>query len=156
MNWRTNLTTIFKSNRDKTKLMLDDIGHDDSLGCAGGLCNPINWQTGHLAWSADIVAWLLGGKKTLPEKWNAFYEYGSKQPEAVTEYPPFEEVRDKLYEIQLNISNLLKDVDQSAFDEEVELLKDWSMNRLDALLFFAKHDYYHLGQVTVLRKSLGR
>lgn len=156
MNWRNNLTHIFKSNRDTTKRLLDDISNDESIELAGGICNPIIWQTGHLAWCADIVAWLLGGSKALSHKWTAFYEYGSKLPADINEYPPFEEVRDKLYEIQLNIDNLLKNVDETTFDEEVELSKDWRMNRLNALLFLAKHDYYHIGQITILRKKLGR
>lgn len=156
MNWRNNLTYIFKSNRDTTKRLLDDISNDESKELAGGICNPIIWQAGHLAWCADIVAWLLGGSRTLPHKWTAFYEYGSKLPEEINEYPPFREVRDKLYEVQLNIDNLLKNVDETTFDEEVELSKDWRMNRLDALLFFAKHDYYHFGQITILKKKFGR
>jgi uncharacterized damage-inducible protein DinB len=156
VNWRNNLTYIFKANRDTTKRLLDDISNDESIDSAGGLCNPIIWQTGHLAWCADIVVWLLGGNKTLPREWVDIFEYGSKLPEDNTEHPPFTEVRNKLYEIQQNINDLLKNVDETTFNDEVELLKDWRMNRLDALLFFAKHDYYHIGQITILRRKLGR
>jgi hypothetical protein len=128
--------------------LLDDIGNDESLDRAGGLCNPIIWQTGHLVWCADIVAWLLGGNKTLPHKWTDLFEYGSRLPEDNTECPPFKEVRAKLYEIQQNVDDLLKNVDETTFGDEVELSKDWRMNRLNALLFFARHDFYHMGQIT--------
>jgi hypothetical protein len=152
---KDNLKFMFRTNQSVLKKMLDDVGEKETLDSAGGLCNPIRWQTGHLAWSADLVAWLLGGERSFPENWAEVFEYGSKSPDENTVFPPFAEIREKLYELQAKTNGLLEVFDENKFADEVELAEDWRMNRLDALFFFGKHDSYHAGQITILRKSLG-
>jgi uncharacterized damage-inducible protein DinB len=99
----------------------------------------------------------IGEKETLdfPENWTELFEYGSSAPDENTDFPPFAEIREKLYELQAKTDGLLEVFDENKFTEEVELTEDWRMNRLDALFFFGKHDSYHAGQITILRKSLG-
>ncbi len=152
---KENLEFMFESNQNALKRLLDDVGEEETLDRAGGLCNPIIWQAGHLAWCADLVAWLLGGDRAFPEKWTALFEYGSKSPDDNTVFPPYREICGKLYELQAKVNDLLEAFDEKKFADEVELGEDWRMNRLDALFFFGKHDSYHAGQITILRKSLG-
>jgi hypothetical protein len=152
---KENLKFMFKTNQVILKRLLEDIGDKETLDCAGGLCNPIRWQAGHLAWSTDLVAWLLDGRKSLPENWIGLFEYGCGAPDENTVFPPFAEIREKLYELQAKTNGLLEVFDEKKFADEVELTENWRMNRLDAILFFGKHDSYHAGQITILRKSLG-
>lgn len=156
MSEKDNLRTLIKYNQDALKQLLDDVSEQESRECLGGLCNPIIWQAGHLAWCADTVFWLLGGEKEFPDNWTTVFEYGAKLPEDDAAFPPFKEVRDKLYELQSKINSALDVFDAGKFVDEVEIAKDWKANRLDALFSFSKHDFYHAGQITILRKKLGR
>lgn len=156
MNSKENLEYEFQSGQNALKGLLGDISEEESLYNFGGLCNSIKWLAGHLTWCADNVAWILGGERTLPDDWTAIFEYGAKLPEDENVYPPYSEICGKLYELQNKINGLLDNIDEDKFAEEVELAKDWRMNRLNALHFFCRHDFYHAGQITVLRKQLGR
>ena len=156
MNSKENLEYLFQTGQGALKRLLDDISEEESLNGAGGFCNPIRWQAGHLAWCADIMVWLLGGERTFPDKWTATFEYGSKLPENDAVFPPFKEICGKLHELQMRMNSLLDGFDEDKFAEEVELAKDWRMNRLNALHFFCRHDFYHAGQIMILRKQLGR
>ena len=156
MSAKDNLKVQFKSNQDALKVLLDDVTEQESLDRAGGICNPIIWQTGHLAWCADTIVWLLGGKREFPDDWKVIFEYGAKLPEDDTAFPPFKEVRDKLYELQSKANGALDAFDESKFAEEVQIEADWKAKRIDALFSFGKHDFYHAGQITVLRNQLGR
>ncbi len=156
MNSKENLAFEFQSGQNAIKRLLDDISEDESLFHFGKSCNPIRWQAGHLTWCADYVVWLLGGDKTLPDNWTAIFEYGAILPEDDSVFPSYGEICGKLYELQNKINGLLDNIDEDRFAEEVELGKDWRMNRLNALHFFCRHDYYHAGQIAILRKQLGR
>jgi len=156
MSKKENLKFMIEKNQDSLKQLLDDISDEESLDRAGGLCNPIIWQTGHLAWCADTVVWLLGGNREFPDNWTKMFEYGSKLPDDTTAFPPFGEVRGKLYELHTKVNNALEIFDENKFADEVEVEKDWRLNRLNALFSFSKHDFYHAGQITVVRNKLGR
>ncbi len=156
MSSKDDLKYLFQSGQGALKRLLDGISEEDSLDRSVKLCNPIRWQAGHLAWCADIMVELLGGQRTFPDKWTAMFEYGSKMPDDDAVFPPLEEIRGKLYESHTQMNGLLGNFDESRFDEEVELATDWKMKRIDALLFFARHDYYHAGQIVLSRKNLGR
>jgi hypothetical protein len=156
MSIKDNLKFMITKNQESLKQLLDDISESESLDRAGGLCNPIIWQTGHLAWCADTMVWLLGGNKEFPGNWTKMFEYGSKLPDDDAAFPPFMEVRYKLYELRTKINSALEVFDESKFADEVELAEDWKLNRLNALFAFSKHDFYHAGQITIVRKKLGR
>lgn len=156
MSRKENLKYLFQTNQEALKSLLDDISEEESLNRARGLCNHFKWQAGHLAYSTDIMTWLLGGERSLPDEWTAPFKGGAELSEDDSVFPPFSEIRGKLYELQGNIGNLLEGFDEGKFDDEVEISENWRPTRLNALLMFCEHDFYHAGQITILRKNLGR
>lgn len=156
MSGKDNLKYMITKNQAAIKQLLDDISDEEALDRAGGLCNPMIWQVGHLAWCADIMVWLLDGNREFPDNWTAMFEYGSKLPDDDSAFPPFAEVRSKLYDLHGKINSALEIIDDNKFDDEVQIAEDWKLDRLNALFTFSKHDFYHAGQITILRNKLGR
>ena len=153
---KENLKTAFDSNQKATKHLLDDITEEESINPTRGLCNHIKWQTGHLAHCVDTMIRILGGDKLLSDEWVAPYKGGSEIAEDNSIYPPFEEIRTKLYESYDKLNDALENCSDDSLDEIAELSPEWKVNRFDGLVFFLKHEFYHLGQITITRKSLNR
>jgi uncharacterized damage-inducible protein DinB len=53
-------------------------------------------------------------------------------------------------------NKLLEKATDARLDETVELSPDWKETPMNGIFFFLKHEFYHLGQIAVVRKALGR
>ncbi len=156
MDKKENLKTAYEAVQKGTRQMLDDITEEESLNPTRGLCNHIKWQTGHLAYCVDAMITILGGDAVLAEQWYAPYKGGVELTEDNSVYPPFEELRAKLYELYDIFNKQLESSDDEKLDEVVVIFGDWKENRLNGIWSFVKHECYHMGQLTIIRKNLKR
>jgi uncharacterized damage-inducible protein DinB len=155
MKHKENLKNLFSSNQDSIKKLLDDITEDESMNRARGLCNHIKWQAGHLAYCVDMMRTMLNGQRFLDDAWVEPFKGGHELANDA-QFPPFSDVRGNLYELYDDLNKLLEKSDNLDFDEIFEVSPDWKPTRYDGLVFFCVHEFYHAGQVTIVRKNLGR
>ena len=50
----------------------------------------------------------------------------------------------------------LDKISSDQLDKIVELGEDWKVTPLEGLSFLCRHEFYHCGQITVMRRAIGR
>ncbi|MFH2035257.1 MAG: DinB family protein [Candidatus Zixiibacteriota bacterium] len=156
MEKKEHLKDTFGSNQRAAKALLNDITEEESINNARGLTNHIKWQTGHIAYTLDAMVRILGGKAVLAEEWAAPYRGGVELAKDNTVYPPFAEIRGNLYKLYDRLNELIENASDDFLNGIAELSNDWKAQRFNSLIFFCKHEFYHLGQIAIIRKHLGR
>jgi len=156
MFYKENLKKMLQSNHDTIKKLIDDISEEESMCHDYKSCNHIRWQTGHLIDSAQLVLKLLGNNAGISDEWGKLFGYGSKIYENASIYPSMNELRDKLYDLYGRIISDLENLPEEALDNVVELAPEWKVSIWDGIPAFCRHEYYHAGQITVMRRALGR
>ncbi|MCP4704581.1 MAG: hypothetical protein GY865_08220, partial [candidate division Zixibacteria bacterium] len=91
-----------------------------------------------------------------PEEWTKLFGYGSKLYDNASIYPSMEEVKQSLYTHFDKILTALDKMPEKDLDSEVELGDEWKTSVSEGIPDFCRHDYYHAGQITVMRRVLGR
>jgi uncharacterized damage-inducible protein DinB len=135
---------------------IEDISDEESLEQGGLTINHIRWNSGHLLGSAGMMLELLGERNDIPEDWKKVFTFAAELSKDTSVYPSMQEIREKLNETYDRISEALEKVSIEELESEKEISPEWKATPAQALLFFFKHEFYHLGQITTLRKILGR
>lgn len=138
------------------KQAIEDISDEESLEQGGLTINHIRWNAGHLLRSAGMMAELLGERHNIPEAWSQVFTWATELSKDTSVYPSMQEIRDKLSETYDLISEALVKIPVQELEIEKEISPEWKATPAQALLFFFKHEFYHLGQIATLRKILGR
>jgi len=156
MDKKENLKRLLQSNHCAVKALIDDISEEESMRHDYPHCNHIRWQTGHLAYSAHVVLKMLGEKSGIEEEWIKLFGRGPKIYDNASIYPSMQELRDRLYSYYDKIFPALEKVTTEYLDTEQEFAPTWKSTPMDGILFFCTHEFYHAGQITVMRRVLGR
>lgn len=156
MDNKENLKKLLISNHDTVKKLIDDIGEEESMRHDYEFCNHIRWQTGHLIDSARIMLKLLGKDENIPDEWPKLFGYKSKIFENASIYPSMSELKEKLYFLYDQMISALDKIASDDLDKIVELGEDWKVTPYDGLNFLCRHEFYHCGQITVMRRVMGR
>ncbi len=138
------------------KQAIEDISDEESLEQGGLTINHIRWNAGHLLGSAGMMLELLGGRHDIPEDWKKVFNFATEISKDSSVYPSMREIREKLSETYDLISEALEKTPVQELEIEKEISPEWKATPAQALLFFFKHEFYHLGQIATLRKILGR
>ena len=150
------LKKVFEMNSGMARKLIDDISEEESMRHDYQFCNHIRWQTGHLIKSAIHMLKLLGREETVPEEWSKLFGAGSKPFDNGSIYPSMKELREKLYYFHNQMLEALDKIPSENLEKEVNLREDWKTTPLDGLDFFCRHEFYHYGQITVMRRAVGR
>jgi len=150
------LRKLLQSGHGSTRAMLDDITEEESIQRGGTGVNHIRWQTGHLVYGAKMILDLLKNPVEFTDDWRTLFAGGSTLSDNPSDYPPFEILRSRLYELHGQMIAALDRCSDDDLTAAVKLEDKWDTNPVDGLAFLSQHDYYHLGQVAVVRKALGR
>ena len=114
------------------------------------------WIIGHLAVSDDqFRASLGGGAARAPESWEGLFSYGSR-PRPAADYPPIARVKKALHDWREDLLDWIGRMDEAALEQE--LPEDWrafAPTYAALIASIAAHEALHVGQLTVVRKSLG-
>ena len=156
MSKKENLKNLLQSNQDAVKKLMDDVTEEESVNRFNQPVCHIRWHTGHILFYADMVAILLGSKSELSEEWGTLFRGGNEINDDASVYPAMAEIRDKLYATYDRMNKALNDIEPGILDEEKELYPGWTGNPMDGILMLCSHELYHAGQITMLRKMLGR
>ena len=131
---------LFTSNERVFGLTMEGITHAESLVCADN-CNTINWITGHIACSRNSMMKLLTLPPVAGETIKAIYERGAKMMD-ITQAHDIEELK-----------QIITGSNQ-AIIQGVEKVKDDVL--MEKLIFAGFHETYHIGQLGILRKYIGK
>ncbi len=156
MEKKEHLKNSLNTNVAMIKAMIDDITEEESLHRGNGDFNHIKWQTGHLAYTADLTLKCLGEDAELSSEWEELFARGASFKEDRSVYPSMNDIRTKLYSIHQAIFRKLENMIDSDLEANVKLGPDYEVTAMDGALFFCAHDAYHCGQMAMIRKALGR
>ena len=137
------------------KLVID-VTEEESLRTVANNPNHIKWLTGHMVYTTVLAGKALGGKISLPEGWEELFRTGAEVTRHQNAFPPMELIRERLVDYQTMIQEFIEHVDDADLVSEVDIAPGWRSPRASAVLFLTAHDFYHAGQIAMIRRELGR
>ena len=120
--------------------------------------NHPTWQLGHIAFTYDRVAGILGDKPELPEDWKVLYGGGSQPVEDLSKYPSKEAIVGTFTRTHGRLPALLRAADPSVFAKEnpLQFLRGQVPTLGGGLTFMlVAHTFLHAGQLMSWRKLAG-
>ncbi len=118
--------------------------------------NNAIWIAGHVAWEDDSVLEGLvdDHESTLPPSWAERFAQGTRPSDNMADYPPIPEIRAQLDAQRAAFIDYFK----ANVDRLAELLPEqwhgFAKDRSALMNAVACHEMVHVGQLTVVRKSL--
>jgi hypothetical protein len=139
-----------------TRRLVDDVTEQESLVTIDGFHNHIKWLTGHLAWTATLSVKVLGGEAQFSSSWTEIFRRGAPTPPKALTSPAWPEVRTQLFALHKQILDLIELSDDDKLVRVVEIDKGWENSPSKAMMFFSAHEFYHAGQMAIIRRTLAR
>jgi uncharacterized damage-inducible protein DinB len=136
--------------------LVEDISEEESMRTINGYQNHIKWLTGHILTTTALSGKLLGGRINLPEGWNELFRRGAALNPDPKAFPAMEAVRERLFDYQRMVIEFVDLTAEAELGSEIEIAPGWQDTRIGAVLFLKAHDFYHAGQIAVIRRALGR
>lgn len=131
---------LYSSNERVFKINFEGITHQESLMEINN-CNSVNWILGHMVYIRNTILSMLGLPPIAEEKMKEVYGRGVVKPDMSKAL--ILETLKKMYEDS-----------QPYIMQGLEKAKDEPL--LEQLTFMGFHEAYHLGQIGLLRKMLGK
>lgn len=153
---RDHLLAHARTIHGATGKLIADITESESLVCLPGNPNHIRWLTGHILGSVAVRQRIVGGPLTIPGEWDKLFARGGAVPADVAAMPPMAELRDSLTKFWAEEQKAISGLTDDYLSAEADILMGWKAVRFDAALFFLSHEFYHAGQISLIRRSLGR
>jgi hypothetical protein len=152
MDARPALRLLDFSNRSMG-MNLRDVTHQQSLAAPPGGGNGINWVLGHVIVHRDRMLGLLGQPPHWDEATGAAYDRGSAPLPADGRGDgvlPLDALKDALEETYHRLREAVSAADEAVFAEP-----SGKGTVGDALIFMLGHEWYHAGQLGLLRRIAG-
>ena len=119
--------------------------------------NHALWIIGHSAWCDDqFLCSLAGTRPKSPAAWKDVFGNGSTPTAKRSDYPPIAEVKRALEKNRAALVRWIEGLDEAKL--AAPLPDDWKSfapTHGAFVAFLAAHEGAHVGQLTVIRKSLG-
>ncbi len=148
----------FSLTFDYLRRLVADVSDQQMTAQPGGAVNHPAWVMGHLVYSCQGIAEVLGVKPWLPEQWLAPFITGSVPDTDRQAYPSKAELLQALDDGQRKVSEALAAMDEQELREP---LPDEDIRSLFPTLGHAvvhilgAHAAVHVGQVSVWRRAIG-
>ncbi len=153
---KDNLKFLVGSNYSAVKKLIDDVTEEESVMQIENITNHIRWQTGHIVNSADFMLSILSEDGATPDEWKELFKRGAESRDDASVYPSMSELKEKLYSLYDKLPEALEDKSDTFLDEEIEIAPGWKESRINSLIFFGEHTFYHCGQIAMMIRSIGR
>jgi len=136
--------------------LLDGIPAENWLHVPVASGNHATWIAGHLAWEDDdILAHLIDGRGSkLPQAWHQRFSQGSRPTTEASDYPGHEEIRAALHTIRAELISFFTASQDRLADPVPEDVHALAKDLAALMPALACHEMLHVGQLTVIRKSL--
>ena len=138
------------------KKVIDDITEEESMRTIGKSPNHIKWQTGHLVFAAMLTGKALDANMQPPEGWDKLFGRGAEPPDKQKSFPPMAQLRSTLYDFQKQVLAQIDRISEQHLTTKRLISGTWEDTPLNAVLFLCGHDFYHCGQIALIRHELGR
>lgn len=155
MEIREYIAKIFETNHEVVKLLLQDVSEDVSFDRFGHEINHIRWQAGHIAGSATLMLNLLDVDYELPENWPGLIARGEKFEPDPQAWPSLADIGEELDKIYNLLEDRILKFDLEKLETERQILPEWHTSPAQAILFLCNHEFYHAGQIMLLRRMAG-
>ena len=136
--------------------LLEDVTEDESFVELGNCPNHICWQTGHLLFTSALRIQAMGEKADIPREWVLMFGRGAEHPGDRSVFPPFDELRSTLFAAYTQADQAVAKTTDEYLDSEIAIFPAWKDRAYHYITFFLSHDFYHAGQVALIRRHLGR
>lgn len=148
------LATQFELHTRLFNNVLEGIDDSSANGRASDEVNHIKWLAGHLTNARHMMKDFGGIEEDDPH--GELFGHGKSISEAV-EYPSLDEIRDRWnsisHRIGAGLSNLPDDVLNGPAPGRFPVADD---TMAGMLAFLMHHEAYHIGQIGILRKYIGK
>jgi len=131
---------LFSSNERVFKINFGGITHEESL-LEMNNCNSVNWILGHMVYVRNTILSMLALPPLADERMKDVYGRGVVKP-------------DMSLAMKLDTLKKMYEDSQQYIIRGLEKVKDEA--NLEQLTFMGFHEAYHLGQIGLLRKMLGK
>jgi len=155
MQRNESLIYMLTASQQVLKSILDDITEEESMVIIADNTNHIRWQVGHLISSAYNALSLFGQDSEERKEFDKSFGYGSVISKETSDYPSFEELRAKLYDLQAMMIQVVGNLSDEVLEQEIGDA-DQKRPLWQPMSFLRMHDLYHAGQIVMIRRSLGR
>jgi uncharacterized damage-inducible protein DinB len=150
------ISRIFDIHHRALAVNLDGITDDEALiePHPGGNC--INWIVGHILISRDAILGMLGQQPVFNSDRAVPYKRGAKV-EDVGKLVPLSELLEALGATQKKLMTALEKLPEAEANKPLEPAgSDPKTALIDQLAFLQFHEGYHIGQVGLLRRIVGK
>ncbi len=150
------IVRLYEFNARALSMNTDGLTHDDSLVAPPSGGSNANWVLGHIVATRNIALTMAGLESIWDKERNELYD---RHAPPVTE-PTAVALQDLLTDFGLTQETLLAHLRDRSDDELRAPLDEPSENFgrtiSDALAAFSLHEAYHIGQLGVLRRMIGK
>jgi uncharacterized damage-inducible protein DinB len=156
MDNKNHLKFMLERCRHATQALLRDISEEESLFRIDGYPNHIRWEAGHIARGLSQILNCLKDDADFPKRWTELFARGSVLSGDQSVYPLLREIEVKVENLYDKIFNTLETMDERKLEEKIQIFTQWADSRMHGVLFLCMHDFYHGGQIMVIRRSIGK
>ena len=146
-----------ESTRQMTMGLLETLADEHWLAQPCADANHAAWVVGHLALSDhDFAESVHEAQPALPESWKGIFGMKSKPSTDASVYPSRGELMSALGEQRAALIAGFEALSDERLLEPIEgEMGQFIYNRAVMMSFAAAHEWFHVGQVAVVRRSLG-
>lgn len=158
MALKEHLAFMLNTNLGALKKQLDDVTEEESMEQGRDGIPHIRWQAGHLVHTCGWAAGLLSGdlQYKQSDEYKKRFGGGSEVSPDPQTYPPLSQLRAELYEALEKASAAAGQLSDEQLEANVPEETGFTSTIANAVEFLCMHAFYHAGQITQLRKVLGR
>ena len=156
MDKKSDLVNLMSIQQGSVKKLLDDVTDEESTYRPYEQANHICWLAGHLVYNAGLVLKSLSSEKEYPADWEIMFSRGSVTDDNSPVYPSLTEIRNKLYSMYNKQLQLLDKMTIEDFTKNLDTIDESDNSPLRSIQFLCSHEFYHLGQIMMIRRILGR
>jgi len=155
------IITQYKILSDWYLSALDDINEEDGSKVPNDNSNSLEWIAGHLITGRYRNIVRLGVKIDQYKNLDKFVNQAIPPPNAIAfdkkiKYPSLSECREQWIDYSAILLETLNVVDENVLKTELPFpVITGGKTVMDALAFVALHESYHIGQMSIIRKSFG-
>ncbi len=147
--------------RRYTQMVLDHTPEGLWFQLPAGVTTHVAWQVGHLTWSMThhVHGTLPGnaeiGADIIAPRWRKLFGKGSVASPDPAAYPTAAELRAVMDDQFQGCLEALTALPDATLDEPVQHGSGLLRTKLDLLLYLARHEMLHVGQIGLIRRVLG-
>jgi len=148
-------------SRGFTQGILDKVPDEDWYRFPHGSYTHVGWQVGHLAWAQHRLVFTrvagesAGADRLLPTDYAELFGKGSTPRAAPSEYPGVSDLRGVFNAVHSRALLVVPTLADALLDETTDPPHPAFSNKFEALLWSARHELVHAGQIAMIRRGFG-